>query len=114
MADFRLDIGSGVKTIDIFNNAGELLMTKTINVGNKDELKKYITEFSKLESIEGEGTDVIDQLEQIEKKIIETTLGDWEVFWEASGENPIVLMHTLKALSGFLQEQLEGMYKGMA
>lgn len=113
MADFRLDIGSGVKTLEIYGSDGVLLATKTVNVGNKTELKKWINELSGLETIKSEGIEALDEMEAMEKKIIDATIGDFELFWKASGENPMVLLKTLISLSKWLQGQLEDMYKGM-
>ena len=113
MADFRLDIGSGVKTLDIFGSDGVLLATKTINVGNKTELKKWINELSNLDKIKSEGIEALDDMEAMERKIIDATIGDFDLFYKASGENPLVLLKTLVSLSKWLTEQLEAMYKGM-
>ena len=113
MADFRLDIGSGVKSIEIYGADGELLCTKQINIGNKTELKRWVTELSGLQKIVAQDESALDELEEMEKKIVNATIGDWDLFWKASGENPIVLMKTLATLSGWINGQLEEMYRGM-
>lgn len=113
MADFKLEIGSGVKTVDITDTNGNVLATKSINVGNKTELKRWIEQFSGLAEIKLSSPDGLDEVEAMEKKIINATLGDWELFWQASGENPIVLLRTLMALLCWLEEQLNAMYKDL-
>jgi len=113
MADFKLEIGSGVKTVDITDTNGNVLATKSINVGNKTELKRWIEQLSGLAEINPSSPDVLDEVEAMEKKIINATLGDWDLFWQASGENPIVLLRTLMALLRWLEEQLNAMYKDL-
>jgi len=116
MADFKLEIGSGVKTVDITDTNGNVLATKSINVGNKTELKRWIEQLSGLAEINPsspDGLDVLDEIEAMEKKIINATLGDWDLFWRASGKNPIVLLRTLMALLRWLEEQLNAMYKDL-
>jgi hypothetical protein len=111
MADLRLDIGTGIKSVDIYDSNGTKLATKFINVGNKEELKKWASEFTKLQDIEGDDAAMLDKIESLERQIIEQTVGDFEMFWKASGENPLVLLKTIKALSTFITSQLEDMYK---
>lgn len=112
MADFKLEIGTGIKTIDIMDSTGDVIATKTVNVGNKVELRRWIEEFKALESVKPTG-DGLDEAELVCRKVIDATIGDWDLFWKASGENPLVLIRTLSQLLAWLKSELDALYKGM-
>jgi hypothetical protein len=112
MADFKLEIGTGIKTIDVTDSTGKVIATKTVNVGNKAELRKWIEEFKALETVKPTG-DGLDEAEMVCKKVIDATIGDWDLFWKASGENPLVLIRTLSVLLGWLKAELDALYQGM-
>jgi len=112
MADLRLDIGTGIKSVDIYDSTGTKLDTKYINVGNKEVMKRWATQFSNIAEIKpDDGMTFLDDLEAMERMLIGETVGDFDLFWKASGENALVLLNILKQLSEFITKELEKLYK---
>ena len=114
MAEFQFK--SGVKTLDIKNPSGEVVKTFTINVGEKEQTKKWMAELEKVQKISANlsgDSSVLDELEVIEKSVVESILGvySWEFLWELCGKNVLSMLGFLKYLSEFLSECMNDFYK---
>jgi len=114
MAEFTFK--SGIKTLDIKNDAGEVVRTYSINVGNEDQLKTWIKELKTLDSQEkdfSEDEKAIDEIVGIYENIIKAILGagEWAFLWELNNKNVPVMNHFIMYLSEFLNEELANAYK---
>ena len=114
MAEFTFK--SGVKTLDIKNESGEIVKTYTIDVGNKEQTKSWIKEINKVESVSKEFSkdeNAIDELEDVERSIIGAILGAsaWVELWEICGSNVFSMLSFVKYLSAFLNDELQKIYK---
>lgn len=114
MAEFQFK--SGVKTLDVKNPAGELVKTFSINVGNKDKTKVWVKQLNDIQKeIENMSNDenALDQIENLEKKMISSILGadSWDILYPVCENNVFSMLGFVKYLSEFLNEALAGFYK---
>jgi len=115
MAEFTFK--SGIKTLDIKNESGEVVKTFSIDVGNKEQTKRWIKEINKIQSVDqkfSEDEKAIDELEVIEKDVVGAILGGeaWEELWGICGSNVFSMLAFVQYLSKFLNEELQNIYKG--
>jgi len=85
-----------------------------IDVGNKEKLKQIyssIRELSGKAEKVAEDETVFDSIEELSKGIIQTTLGDWENIWEASGHNIYAVMGLVFALAKIIREESTDAFK---
>lgn len=114
MATFQFQ--SGIKTLEVTNPKGELVKVYSLNVGEKEQTKRWIRELKKTSELSkniGEDETALDQIEQAEKQIIESVLGagEWEVLFPVCNNNVIVMLSFVKYLSQFLQESINEKFK---
>lgn len=114
MAEFQFK--SGVKTLDVKGANGEVKHTYSVNVGQKEQTKKWISEIGKIEEVYNkltEDSSMIDGLETVEKNIIISVLGEkaWLELWPLCEQNVFSMLGFISYLSGFLKEAMEGFYK---
>jgi hypothetical protein len=113
MSEFTLL--SGVKTLDIKNANGDVIKQFSINVGQKEQTKKWMKEIQEVQKVSAklaEDVESIDQLAEMEQKIVSSILGDegWELLWKTCGENVLVMLGLVKYLSDFLTESMKEFY----
>lgn len=108
---------SGVKTLDVKNEKGEVLKTLSINVGDKEQIKNWLNGIQEVEvlssKLTGGNVEVLDKLEEVEKSVVSTILGAdvWTDLWSISGHNVWGMLGFITYLSKFLNESMEGFYK---
>lgn len=112
--DFKFK--SSVKTLKVHNPEGKEATEFIINVGNKDNMKKWITEIKKIEPIIGKiskDLNVLDELEVIIKSIVNVILGDdaYDKLLVISGNSILGMVDFTKSLSEFISEQLKSFYQ---
>jgi phosphomevalonate kinase len=115
MAEFQFK--SGVKTLDVKDPNGNLIKTFSINVGNKEATKKWMKELKAVEIAVSEMTKdetMLDQLEIMEKSIIDSVLGagSFDLIYPICENNVMIMLSFVKYLSDFLNESLQEIYKG--
>ena len=115
MAEFVFK--SGVKTLEVKDSEGKVLRTLSIDVGNKDKVKAWMRKLSEIQQVKtdvsGENVEVFDQLEELEKNVIISVLGEeeWKALWEIANHNVLGMLGFITYLSTFLRESIEGFYK---
>lgn len=107
---------SGVKTLDIKNAMGEVAKTFTVNVGEKEQTKKWMKQINNVKAISETLTDdetVIDQLEELEINVVKSILGTdaWDFLWDLCEHNVLSMLGFIMHLSKFLKESMNDFYK---
>jgi phosphomevalonate kinase len=115
MAEFQFK--SGVKTLDVKDPNGNLVKTYSINVGNKEATKKWMKELKAVElavSDMSKDETMLDQLEIMEKSIIDSVLGagSFELIYPVCESNVMLMLGFVKYLSEFLNKSLQEIYTG--
>lgn len=100
---------SGKKTLNIEDKE------YVIDVGNKDQLKAWLSKINALDKlakdIKTDDTEVVDKLIQIEKEVIEATVGDWDRLWSLAEENVFAMLGLVRVLSDVLKESVSDSMK---
>lgn len=114
MAEFQFK--SGVKTLDVKGANGEETLSFEVNVGQKEQTKKWIGEISKVETVYNDlskNDSMVDGLEKMEQDIVTSVLGSeaWPKLWVLCEENVFAMLGFISYLSKFLKESMEGFYK---
>jgi hypothetical protein len=113
MSEFTLL--SGVKTLDIKGANGEIIKTFSINVGQKEQTKAWMKEIQEVQKVSAklsEDVNSIDQLAEMEQKIVSSILGveGWTLLWKTCGENVLVMLGLVQHLSKFLTDAMKEFY----
>jgi len=99
------------KTIDVKSEAGEIVKTYTMDVGNYEKLKMWMSKAKEIDALakrNAEGEPVIDDILALEKEVINMmTGGDFEFLWELSEHNVFALLAFVNYMAGFVQDEMK-------
>ena len=114
MAQFQFQ--SGVKTLDVKDSNGEVVKSYSIDVGQKEKTKKWIKEINELQKVGdkfSEDENAIDELEVMERKVVNAILGEtaFDELFTISGSNVFSMLSFVKYLSSFLNDAMQAFYK---
>lgn len=107
MSEFTL---RKAKSITVKNPDGEILREFTLDVGNYQQMKDWQAKIAKINALQEklkDGEDHIDDLVALEKEIVETTVGDWEWIWQATGQNVYSVMEFIRHISDHIHEEVK-------
>ena len=96
---------------------GNILASYPLDVAHLEQTKKWIKEILKIQSIDTKGLEnekVMDELAEIEKKVIVSVFGAeaWVELWALFNTNVYIMLNLVQKLSGVLNEQQAKYYKG--
>lgn len=98
------------KPIEIKNEAGEVLVSYSINFGNHENLKKWMSKINDINRISEKlstGESVIDDLVSLEKEIIQMITNDYEKLWELCEHNVYTMLDLVRFFSEHIREEVE-------
>lgn len=95
------------KYLEIKDSTGEVIKKYTIDVGNDILMKRIVPIVKELQSMNKADIDdpeVIEKIIDLEKKIIDGSLNDWDRLWDACDHNIFSMMELVKAVSSLIGE----------
>lgn len=105
---------SGVKTLDITDDAGTVIKTYRINVGEKEAMKKWTAKLSEIqetaEKLENDSR-IYDELEKMMRDIVQTIVGDWDYLWDLAEHNVFSMLGFVRHLSVFINDEMKKFYE---
>ena len=86
----------------------------SIDVGNKEKLKAIFASCKDIEEQAkniGDNDEAFDKLEGLARGVIQSTLGDWDAIWEASGHNIFAMVGLTAELARVIKEDASASFK---
>ena len=86
----------------------------SIDVGNKEKLKAIFASCKDIEEQAkniGDNDEAFDKLESLARGVIQSTLGDWDAIWEASGHNIFAMVGLTAELARVIKEDASASFK---
>ena len=86
----------------------------SIDVGNKEKLKAFFASCKDIEEQAkniGDNDEAFDRLEGLARGVIQSTLGDWDAIWEASGHNIFAMVGLTAELARVIKEDASASFK---
>lgn len=86
----------------------------SIDVGNKEKLKAIFASCKDIEEQAkniGDNDEAFDKLESLVRGVIQSTLGDWDAIWEASGHNIFAMVGLTAELARVIKEDASASFK---
>lgn len=106
---------SGVKTLDVKSADGENTLKYEVNVGQKEQTKTWITKIMDIDKTYekmSKDASMFDALEELEKEVVESVLGEkaWTELWAMCDSNVLAMLGFMKYLADFLQKSMKEFY----
>lgn len=116
MADFNFQVESTVKELEIKNSSGEVVLSFKIDIGEREQTKAWIKEINELQKVGqkfSEDEKAIDEMFEMETKVLNAILGEGsaEKLFEQFNNNVFVALKFVKNLSKQLNAWLDDFYK---
>ena len=102
------------KSFEIKKESGEVVKSYSIDVGNYETLKTWSEQITVVEKLAKEISNDpkgLEQLLEMDEKIISMVLGDWAEIWELFGHNIFSVLKLVKALSDLVAGEIADIQK---
>lgn len=116
MADFNFEIESTIKELEIKNGKGEVVKSYSIDIGEREQTKSWIREINELQKVGqkfSEDENAIDEMVNMEKKVVDAILGkdSFDELFKLFNSNVFIMLRFVKNLSTQLNEWMSSFYK---
>lgn len=98
------------KPVEIKDEEGNILASYQLDVGNHQNLKKWMAKIKDIENIVNKinaDANVLDDLVNMEKEIVNMLTGDWDNLWDLCNENVFTMLSIVRFFSEHVREGLQ-------